>query len=77
MLRKILRLCSVLAFVLPLVADGPALARPLSLPAQPAEWCWGGDDCSDFGDDLLLAVCVQTQIFVRTGDDDRAYECEA
>ncbi|MCY1010247.1 hypothetical protein OV079_32705 [Nannocystis pusilla] len=30
MLRKILMLCPVLAFALPLVADGPALARPLA-----------------------------------------------
>lgn len=76
MLREILTLCPLVAFALPLVAAGPSLARPLSLPAQPAEGCWGGDDCGDFGDDLLLAVCVQTQIFVQTGGDDRAYECD-
>ena len=76
MLRKILMLCPALAFALPLVAAGPSLARPLSLPAQPAEWCWGGDDCGDFGDDLLLAVCTQIQIFVQTGQDDRAYDCD-
>ncbi|MCY1059296.1 hypothetical protein [Nannocystis sp. SCPEA4] len=76
MLRKILMLCPTLAFALPLLAAGPSMARPLSIPAQPAEWCWGGDDCGNFGDDLLLAVCVQTQIFIATGEDDRAYKCD-
>ncbi|PCC71762.1 hypothetical protein SAMN02745121_03114 [Nannocystis exedens] len=76
MLRKILMLCPALAFALPLLAAGPSMARPLSIPAQPAEWCWGDDDCGDFGEDLLLAVCVQTQIFVQTGEHDRAYECD-
>ncbi|WAS94753.1 hypothetical protein [Nannocystis punicea] len=76
MLRKLLMLCPTLAFALPLIAAGPSLARPLSIPAQPAEWCWGGNDCGDLGDDVLLAVCVQTQIFVATGEDDRAYECD-
>ena len=52
MLRKILMLGPVLAFALPIIAAAPAMARPLSIPAQPAEWCWGGDDCGDFGDDL-------------------------
>ncbi|MDC0717938.1 hypothetical protein [Nannocystis bainbridge] len=76
MFRKILMLCPVLAFALPLVAAGTSMARPLSIPAQPAEWCWGGNDCGDFDDDLVLAVCVQTQIFVQTGQDNRAYECD-
>ncbi|WP_434420414.1 hypothetical protein [Nannocystis pusilla] len=76
MLRKILMLCPALAFALPFIAATPSMARPLSIPAQPAEWCWGGDDCGDFGEDLLLAVCVQTQIFVQTGQDDRAFDCD-
>ncbi|MCY1010244.1 hypothetical protein OV079_32690 [Nannocystis pusilla] len=76
MLRKILMLCPALAFALPFIAATSSMARPLSIPAQPAEWCWGGGDCGDFGDDLLLAVCTQTQIFVQTGQDDRAYDCD-
>ncbi|PCC71764.1 hypothetical protein SAMN02745121_03116 [Nannocystis exedens] len=76
MLRKLLMLCPALAFALPFIAATPSMARPLSIPAQPAEWCWGGDDCGDFGEDLLLAVCTQTQIFVQTGEHDRAYDCD-
>ncbi|MFZ6183655.1 hypothetical protein [Nannocystis pusilla] len=76
MLRKILLLCPALAFALPLLAASPSEARPLAIPAHPAEWCWGGNNDCDFGEDLLLAVCVQTQIFVQTGQDDRAYDCD-
>lgn len=75
MLRKILMLCPALAFALPFVAATSSMARPLSIPAQPAELCWGGGDC-DFGEDLLLAVCTQIQIFVQTGQNDRAYDCD-
>ncbi|WAS94754.1 hypothetical protein [Nannocystis punicea] len=72
MLRKILMLCPALAFALPFIAATPSMARPLSIPVEASEW--GGQD---FGDDVLLAVCTQTQILVQTGfDDDRAYECD-
>jgi hypothetical protein len=71
MLRKILLLCPALAFALPFIAANPTMARPLTAEATPANW---GD--RDDGDDLQLAVCVQTQIFVQTGDNHRAYECD-
>lgn len=73
MLRKILLLCPAIAFALPFIAATPSLAKPLSIPAQPAEW---GDQWNQFDEDLLLAVCVQTQIFVQTGQSDRAYDCD-
>ena len=75
MLRKILLLCPAIAFALPFIAATPSLAKPLAIPAHPAEWCWGDQNCG-IDDDLLLAVCVQTQIFVQTGQDDRAYDCD-
>ncbi|WP_434425077.1 hypothetical protein [Nannocystis pusilla] len=76
MLRKILLLCPALAFALPLLAASPSEARPLAIPAHPAEWCWGDQYDCNVGEDLLLAVCVQTQIFVQTGQSDRAYDCD-
>ena len=79
MFRKILMLCPALAFALPIIAASPSMAKPLAIPAQPAEWCWGdqGINCGiDNDQDLLLAVCVQTQIFVQTGQDNRAYDCD-
>jgi hypothetical protein len=76
MLRKILLLCPALAFALPFIAATPSMARPLSIPAEPVGWCWGDNDCGDSGDELLLAVCTQTQIFVATGQDNRAYDCD-
>jgi len=76
MLRKILLLCPAIAFALPFIAATPSLAKPLAIPAHPAEWCWGDQNDCDLGEDLLLAVCVQTQIFVQTGQDDRAFDCD-
>ncbi|PCC68657.1 hypothetical protein SAMN02745121_05333 [Nannocystis exedens] len=77
MLRKILMLCPALAFALPLVSASPSMARPLAVPAHPAEWCWGDQyECGLEEQELLLAVCTQTQIFVQTGQDDRAYDCD-
>ncbi|WAS90807.1 hypothetical protein [Nannocystis punicea] len=77
MLRKILMLCPAVAFALPILAAAPSMARPLAIPAHPAEWCWGGDqfECGLDQQDVLLAVCVQTQIFVQTGSN-RAYDCD-
>jgi hypothetical protein len=76
MLRKILMLCPAVAFALPFIAATPSMARPLAIPAQPAEWCWGDQfQCGLDSEDLLLAVCVQTQIFVQTGQN-RAYDCD-
>ncbi|MDC0717937.1 hypothetical protein [Nannocystis bainbridge] len=77
MLRKILLLCPALAFALPFIAATPSMARPLSIPAEPVGWCWGGGNNCDIGEDLLLAVCTQTQIFVQTGQDNRAYDCDS
>ena len=75
MLRKFLMLCPALAFALPFIAATPSMARPLSIPAESLGWCWGGGNNCDVGEDLLLAVCTQTQIFVQTGQDNRAYDC--
>ncbi|MBZ5708335.1 hypothetical protein [Nannocystis pusilla] len=74
MFRKILMLCPALAFALPIIASSPSMARPLTIEPNPVGW---GDQWNQgIDDDLLLAVCVQTQIFVQTGESNRAYDCD-
>ncbi|PCC71761.1 hypothetical protein SAMN02745121_03113 [Nannocystis exedens] len=87
MLRNILMVCPVLA-VASLVAS-PTMARPLTAePEQvhgPGQWApVGPGDRPDQGyweqgidgADVLLNACVQTQIFVGTGSEDRSYDCD-
>ncbi|MDC0717939.1 hypothetical protein [Nannocystis bainbridge] len=80
MIRNILMVCSVLSSL----AVTPAMARPLVAPSEPAQgggqfgpsrpdqgaWNQGLDSA------LLLQVCTQTQIFVGTGSNNRAYDCD-
>ena len=85
MLRNLLMVCPVLV-VASLVA-GPTMASPLTAqPEQadgPGQWGQvGPDDRPGLweqgigGADVLLNACVQTQIFVGTGSDNRSYDCD-
>ncbi|MCY1054679.1 hypothetical protein [Nannocystis sp. SCPEA4] len=67
MLRNILMVCSVLT-VSTLVST-PALAGPGQWePIQQLD--------QNLDTDVLLNACVQTQIFVGTGSDNRSYDCD-
>ncbi|MDC0666406.1 hypothetical protein [Nannocystis radixulma] len=71
MLRNILMVCSVLA-VSTLVSTpaqaGPARWEPLQQLDQNLD--------QDLDTAVLLNACVQTQIFVGTGTDNRSYDCD-
>ncbi|MBZ5708833.1 hypothetical protein [Nannocystis pusilla] len=82
MLRNILIVCP--ALVIASLAASPTMARPLTAESEqmngPGQWEPVGKNPEqgiDLGGATALDACVQTQIFVGTGTDDRAYDCGA